>query len=264
MHHPHGAVQELLPTESFLGGLALALLLIGLASGLGLVHATPPNAPSSVIAAPRTDEWAVARQTELVRRARESGPARLVFVGDSITQSWEDPGKAAWAAHLAPLGALNLGNSGDRTEHVLWRLGQAPLARLAPDHVFLLIGTNNLGHGTSTAAETLDGVVAVARLLAEQCPKATIHLIEILPRGEKFNSMRGDVLQVNQALRAWVEAANRECRRSGGRDVYRIHAIGDAFVSPDGSIAKDMMPDFLHLTPAAYEIWAKAVLEAIR
>ena len=130
--------------------------------------------------------------------------------------------------------------------------------------MFLLIGTNNLGHGTSTAAETLQGIVAVARTLATQCPTATIHLIEIFPRGEKFNAMRGEVLQVNQALRAWVEGANRERRRSGGRDAYRIHAIGDAFVSSDGSIAKDMMPDSLHLTPDAYEIWAKAVVEAIR
>ena len=35
--------------------------------------------------------------------------------------------------------------------------------------------------------------------------------------------------------------------------------IGQNFVSPDGSIAKDIMPDFLHLTPKGYEIWAKSI-----
>jgi lysophospholipase L1-like esterase len=206
--------------------------------------------PSSLVPAPRTDEWAIAREKECIRRAKESQPAKVVFVGDSITQAWEDPGKAAWEKHIAPLGAVNLGNSGDRTENVLYRLEQAPLARLEAEHVFLLIGTNNLGHGTSNAAETLAGVQAVAETLATQCPKATIHIIEIFPRGEAFNAMRGDILQINQALRAWVA-------QKGSR--FAIHAIGDAFTSPDGTISKDLMPDFLHLTPKAYEMWATAV-----
>jgi lysophospholipase L1-like esterase len=218
--------------------------------------------PSSLVPTPRTDEWAIAREKECIRRAKESAPAKVVFVGDSITQAWEDPGKAAWDKFIAPLGAVNLGNSGDRTENVLYRLAQAPLTRLAPEHVFLLIGTNNLGHGTSNAAETLAGVQAVAELLVAQCPNATIHIIEIFPRGEKFNAMRGDVLQINQALRAWVPVANSAITakgRASARAPLAIHAIGDAFVSPDGSISKDAMPDALHLSPAAYETWAKAV-----
>jgi lysophospholipase L1-like esterase len=154
------------------------------------------------------------------------------------------------------MGALNLGNSGDRTENVLHRLAQAPLTRLEPEHVFLLIGTNNLGHGTSNAAETLAGVQAVAELLAAQCPKATIHVIEIFPRGETFNAMRGDICQINQALRAWV-AAKKDPKLA-------IHAIGDAFLSPDGSISKELMPDSLHLSARAYQMWADAIVAILR
>jgi len=233
---------------------ALALLVYSFGS-LGLACSPSQDAarkPSSLVPAPRTDEWAVARQDECIRRARESAPAKLVFVGDSITQSWEDPGKAAWEARIAPIGAVNLGNSGDRTEHVLYRLGEAPLTRLEPEHVFILIGTNNLGHGSSNAEETLAGVKAVAELAASQCPKATIHLVEIFPRGERFNAMRGDILQINQALRAWVA-------EKGGR--FASHPIGDAFVAADGSISKELMPDALHLTPKAYDMWAAAVAE---
>ena len=50
---------------------------------------------------------------------------------------------------------LNLGVSGDRTEHLLWRLQEAPLGRLEPKVVVILIGTNNLGHGSSDAEGTL-------------------------------------------------------------------------------------------------------------
>ena len=240
---------------------ALAVLLIAacalLAGGASLASGPSQDGarrPSSLVPAPRTDEWAIAREKECIRRAKESAPAKVVFVGDSITQSWEDPGKAAWEKHLAPLGAVNLGNSGDRTENVLYRLAEAPLTRLEPGHVFLLIGTNNLGHGTSNAAETLAGVQAVAEALAAQCPKATIHIIEIFPRGEAFNAMRGDILQINQAMRAWVA-------QKGAR--FAIHPIGDAFLSTDGTISKDLMPDFLHLTPKAYEMWAQAVLRIV-
>jgi lysophospholipase L1-like esterase len=235
--------------------LLTAALLFGgaFAAGSAQDGARPP---SSLVPAPRTDEWAIAREKECIRRAKESKPAKVVFVGDSITQAWEDPGKAAWEKFIAPMGALNLGNSGDRTENVLYRLAQAPLTRLEPEHVFLLIGTNNLGHGTSNAAETLAGVKAVAELLQAQCPKATVHIIEIFPRGEAFNGMRGDIGQINQALRAWV-AVKKDPKLA-------IHAIGDAFVSPDGTISKDLMPDSLHLSPKAYEMWAAAVVAAMK
>jgi len=235
---------------------SLALLACVLGSGILGLACQDAKRPTALVPAPRTDEWAIKREAECIRRAVESAPAPVVFVGDSITQAWEDPGKDSWARHFAPLGALNLGNSGDRTENVLWRLDKAPLTRLKARHVVLLIGTNNLGHGTSNAQETLEGVKAVATRLAEQCPGATVHILEIFPRGERFNAMRGDVCQVNQALRAWVRE-QKDAR-------FAIHAIGDAFLSADGSIQKDIMPDALHLTPKGYEIWASSLVPLLR
>ncbi|MGA1518297.1 MAG: GDSL-type esterase/lipase family protein [Phycisphaerales bacterium] len=236
------------------GGPLLAAVLFSFASSSPAQDGAPEG-PTSTTPAPREQAGSIARQDECIRRVRESGPTRVLFVGDSITQSWEGPGRQVWAEKIAPLGALNLGNSGDRTEHVLWRLEQAPLTRLAPEHIVLLIGTNNLGHGTSNAAETLAGIVEVARTLAAQCPEATIHILEILPRGERFNAMRGDILQINQALRAFVAAEN-----AGGRARFDTHALGDRFVNPDGSIPRELMPDFLHLTPSGYGIWADAIV----
>jgi len=234
---------------------ALAFACLLAAGGLAFA-AQDAKRPASLVPAPRTDDWAIKREAECIRRANESAPVRTVFVGDSITQSWEDPGKAAWAKHIAPLGALNLGNSGDRTEHVLWRLEKAPLTRLDPRHIVLLIGTNNLGHGTSTAQETLEGVKAVASRLVEQCPGATLHILEIFPRGERFNAMRGDICQINQALRAWVAG------QPGSR--LAIHSVGDRFMNADGSISKEIMPDALHLTPKGYEMWAEALVPLLR
>lgn len=222
-----------------------------------------PEPPVSVVPASRTDQWAMARETELLRRARESAPCDVIFVGDSITQAWEGPGASTWKTRIAPLDALNLGNSGDRTEHVLWRLEQAPLTRLGAKHVVLLIGTNNLGHGTSDAAETLLGVTRVAETLAEQCPDATIHVLEIFPRGERINAMRGDICQINQALRAMVDAENAAAQKAGRKARFTIQPLGDSFMRADGTISKEIMPDFLHLTPKAYEMWADAIVPVI-
>ena len=233
------------------------LLALACVSCLGLAkQQDPAKLPTSLVPAPRTDDGSIKRETECIKRATESAPANVLFVGDSITQSWEGPGRDVWAKHFAPLGALNLGNSGDRTENVLWRLDKAPLTRLQPKHIVLLIGTNNLGHGTSNAQETLDGVKAVAAKIGEQCPTAKVHIVEIFPRGERFNNMRGDICQINQALRAWVAAQKGSS--------FAIHAIGDRFMSADGSISKEIMPDFLHLTPKGYEMWAEALVPVLK
>ena len=44
-------------------------------------------------------------------------------------------------------------------------------------------------------------------------------------------------------------------------DGERVHFldIGDKFLAEDGRLTKDIMPDFLHLSPAGYEIWAEAI-----
>ncbi len=213
----------------------------------------PKPANTALVAAPRTEPGILARQAECLRRARETAQADVVFLGDSITQAWDDTGLAVWNERFAPLGAVNLGVSGDRTEHVLWRLEQAPITRLAPKVVVLLIGTNNLGHGTHNGEQTLEGVQRVIAVLREQAPQARVLVHEIFPRGERFNPMRGEIAQINQALRS--------AQSAGG---YRTLAIGDAWVRADGSIDAADMPDFLHLSPAGYAHWGAALEPVLR
>ncbi len=50
-----------------------------------------------------------------------------------------------WNANFAPLGAVNLGLAGDRTQHLLWRLHNGELGALRPKVIVLMIGTNNIG-----------------------------------------------------------------------------------------------------------------------
>ena len=208
--------------------------------------------PPCMVPVPRPD-GAGGRQDEVLRRVREaSTPVRVVFLGDSITQGWEDAGADAWARDFAPLGALQIGVGGDRTEHVLWRLAQAPLTRLDPEVVVLMIGTNNASTGRDSGELIVRAIRAVVDTLLEQCPRARVVVLDIPPRGQRVNPLRGLVLQVNQALSQvrWT-------------DRVRFVRVGDEFVRGDGSIDESAMPDHLHFSPAGYERWARSIRPAV-
>jgi len=208
--------------------------------------------PACMVPVPRPD-GADGRQDEVLRRVREAkAPVRVVFLGDSITQGWEDAGAAAWERDFAPLGALQIGVGGDRTEHVLWRLAQAPLTPLDPEVVVLMIGTNNASTGRDSGELIVRAVRAVVDTLLMQCPRARVIVLDLPPRGLRMNPLRGLVLQVNQAL-----------SQVPWNDRVSFLRVGDEFVRGDGSLDEAAMPDFLHFSPAGYERWAGSIRPAV-
>ena len=76
----------------------------------------------------------------------------ILFFGDSLTEGWD---AAVWERSLASRGALNAGVSGDRTDHLLWRLQHGNLAGPEPRAVVLLIGTNDLAYGRSPVSRQM-------------------------------------------------------------------------------------------------------------
>jgi lysophospholipase L1-like esterase len=40
--------------------------------------------------------------------------------------------------------------------------------------------------------------------------------------------------------------------------------IGDKFIGEGGTISKEIMPDFIHLSPKGYEIWADAIEPTVK
>ena len=76
-----------------------------------------------------------------------------------------------------------MGFSGDRTEHVLWRLENGEVDGISPKVASLMIGTNNAGD--NTAEEIGAGIVAVVQKLREKLPQTKVLILAIFPRGEK-------------------------------------------------------------------------------
>ena len=204
--------------------------------------------------APRDDAPWRDMHAHLRRHSSKSG-AKLVFLGDSITQAWA--GNETWRRYYGPRGAVNLGIGGERTEELLWRLDHGALDGIEPRVVVLLIGTNNLADHTDE--EVAGGVEAVVGRVRRLAPRARVLLLGIFPRG----AVRG-LDAASQVVWPRIEAANRLIRRLDDGGKIRVLDVGPALLDPDGTISREVMPDFLHLSPRGYRLWAEAMEPMLR
>ena len=219
--------------------------------------AVAADPPSTVVPVPREGGW-IQRHNSFNERVSQ-GDVGMLMIGDSITQGWEGNGKEAWAKHLAPRKAVNLGIGGDRTQHVLWRMQNGELDGIKPKAVVMMIGTNNTGFERdnttprNTPSEIAEGVAAIVKHLRAKQPQAKILLLAIFPRGEKpDHPQRKQIAQVNAII----------AKLHDGKNVHFLD-IGKQFLAADGTLPKEIMPDFLHLTPDGYARWAAAIKQPL-
>jgi len=226
-----------------------AALLFLTAAAFGQTNTnTTPELHQCIEPVPRSSHG-YQRFLELNQRVKENqDQAQVIFVGDSITQGWEGNGKEVWAKYYAPRHALNLGIGSDHTQHVLWRLDHGNLDGLKPKVAVVLIGVNNIPDDNNTPRHVLEGVTAVVKKLRQKLPQTKVLLLGIFPFREDFCPQRAKALQVNQALHKLDDG-----------NWIRFLDFGYLFIQPDGKISKDIMRDFLHLSPAGYRIWAEAM-----
>ena len=220
---------------------------LALLAGISFTHAQS-DAHSAITPVPRTGGW-TNRANLLDQRLKDTPDTQVLFIGDSITQGWEGGGaKEVWARNYDKYKAVNLGIGGDRTQHVLWRLQNAPLDGVKPKAAVVMIGTNNSNGEDNTPGEIADGIAAIVKMLRERLPGTKVLLLGIFPRGENFNPQRGKIAQVNQVLPKLAD----------GQNVFYLD-IGHHFLELDGHLSTDIMPDYLHLSTKGYELWAKAL-----
>jgi lysophospholipase L1-like esterase len=243
--------------------LSTLLLLSAAAQAQTAAPAAPPAAPTVVMPAQAPDVPAVkygkdgkvnpgfmASHEKYVSIAKE-GKAQLVFLGDSITAGWAGNGKDVWAKAFGQYEPANFGIGGDRTQHVLWRIQNGELdGGIKPKTCVLMIGTNNI---SSDPVEGIaKGVTAIVETIRAKQPQAKILLLAVFPRGDKPTGKLGaynDKLKQVNAIIAKLD---------DGKNIFFLD-IGSKFPQPDGALTKEIMPDFLHLSAAGYQIWADAI-----
>jgi lysophospholipase L1-like esterase len=231
---PHSHTRRLWPL-----GLGLGFVL-----GLTAAQGAYAQDESTTDPVPRPGNW-MKQHESFVERAKE-GNIDLLFLGDSITQGWGGGGKGVWERFYGPRNTANFGIGGDRTQHVLWLLENGEVDGIKPKVAVLMIGTNNLG--SDAPDEIAKGVVAIVKKLREKLPETKILLLAIFPRDENPSARRERLKSVNEQI-----------ARLDDGSMVRYLDIGPSFLNPDGTISKEVMPDFLHLSSKGYRIWADAM-----
>lgn len=216
-------------------------------------------APLAITPEIQTAEWAIEwwmpRHEEKLAQRKAMDKVDLLLIGDSITHGWEkDSGKSVFEEYYRDRNTLNIGFSGDRTEHVLWRFQHGAIDDIEPKLAVVMIGTNNTGHRMDPANETSLGVEFILSELKNRLPKTKVLLLAVFPRDETptgKHRIRND--EVNERIRKFADDER----------VFFLD-IGDKFLDENGTLPKSIMPDLLHPNTNGYKIWAEAMEPMIK
>jgi lysophospholipase L1-like esterase len=115
------------------------------------------------------------------------------------------------------------------------------------------------GHGTEHIA---GGVKAIVEELRKQKPHMKVLVLGIFPRAgkridkeatrAKADELQPKINQINEIL----------AKLDDGKMVF-YKDIGKKFLDEEAGLPKAIMPDYLHLSPKGYQIWADAIKEDV-
>lgn len=198
-------------------------------------------------------DWWITRHEQKLQEIRDLKAAgrnpQVVFIGDSITHSWEDAGRKVWDEYFKRYDPLDLGFSGDRTENVLWRLQHGELDGIAPKVAVLMIGTNNTGHRQEDPKTTAAGIRRIVEELRTRLPGTRVLVLAVFPRDEQPDTR---LRRINNEVNRLIAGLH------DGRHVFFLD-INAALMNADGTLSKEILPDLLHLSEKGYRLWAQSM-----
>jgi beta-glucosidase len=180
----------------------------------------------------------------------------LLFVGDSIVFEWRRKGRAVWDEYYGDLNAVNIGSSGDQTQHMLWHFQNGGLAGMKdrnPKLVIMMIGTNNRGAPELEGRDTAYGILALLKEIHKQLPESKVLLLAIFPRGDTPTDpgrIRND--QINTIIQTYAD----------NKTVHWLD-LKHVFLDEQGNMNRELMPDRLHPNLDGYRAWAEAMKPTI-
>ena len=206
--------------------------------------------------------WKARHEAKLLEA--RSRPVDLLLLGDSITADYELTGpellrdySGVWQRFYADRHALNLGFSGDGTRHLLWRIMHGEVDSIAPKVAVILIGTNDIGWLSGTAADAVAGIDAIVAELHHRLPATQMLLVGVLPSERGAQVLRATD-EINSALAA---------RYSEGKVPYVTYRDVSPTFLKNGAVDTSLFSDpqqvppepALHRSPEGQERMAAAL-----
>jgi len=225
-----------------------------------------PVSPSTAMPSKIQDGYWHGQFQRVNREVAEAKNSKIVFFGDSITWHWNlgrQTGTDVWNKCFAKYNPINMGNSGDITPVMLYRVTHGNLdfaIGQEPKVAVLLCGTNNFVVTGSAGGQVkwdlgidcpsedvANGARAVAQVFRRRLPQTRVIMLGILPVSNKTK---------------WVECQKTNARNATlayNKDEVIYLDLKDQLLLPDGSINKTLFSDGTHLTPEGYQVWAKSM-----
>jgi len=222
--------------------------------GLGAIALGVANASAQTADDPLRTDWANLakyRDANAALPPPAAGEDRVVFIGNSITESWTPyfpsmfPGKPY----------IDRGISGQTTPQMLVRF-RADVIALHPRVVVILGGTNDIAGNTgpSTLEMIEDNLASMAELA--RANGIAVVMSSVLPVRD-YPWKRGlQPAPKIMALNAWM----KDYAASHGDTYVDYHS---AMSDPDGGMRSELSPDGVHPNEAGYRIMARLVEQAI-
>ena len=187
------------------------------------------------------------------------GEARVVFMGDSITDSWQNP---KFGGFFPGKPYVDRGISGQTTPQMLIRFRPDVIA-LHPKVVVILAGTNDIAGNTGPMAlETIQGnLISMAELAKANSIKVVF--ASILPISDYDQRDGKPIIRSTQRPPEKIKALNEWMKTYAANNKLTYLDYYSAMVDDKGFLRDELSEDGLHPNAKGYEIMTPLAEAAI-
>ena len=188
------------------------------------------------------------------------GENRVVFMGDSITDIWQNPKFGGFFPGKPYVGR---GISGQTTPQMLIRFRPDVIA-LRPKAVVILAGTNDIAGNTgpTTLAAIEDNLASMAELA--RANSIRVVLASLLPVSDYEKTKDGrPIVQTTRRPPEQIRALNEWMKAYAASNGATYLDYFSAMVDEHGMLKKDLTGDGLHPNAAGYEVMGPLAQHAI-
>ena len=210
----------------------------------------------------RLKDWpALARYRDANARLAPpaKGESRVVFMGDSITDSWDDP---RYGGFFPGKPYADRGISGQTTPQMLIRFRPDVIA-LGPKVVVILAGTNDIAGNTGpmTLGAIEDNLASMAELARGHGIRVV--LASLLPVSDYEKRDGKPIIQTTRRPPEQIRALNEWMKRYAAENGATYLDYYSAMVDDKGFLREELSEDGLHPNAKGYEVMAPLAERAI-